>query len=535
MNWAFWLSNQLPELLLLPPAVGFIASLLLRHRLPSWLPTATAIFAIAILGGLAWKLEVDRAAETIARIPANEDLSVALKAESAQELANLRVDKLYVQQIAGRFLVVSGLNFWPIFSLVVVSAIVTRRGAEANPVGYLPTIYFFEATSILALTTNDVRVFLLSFEIGTVTFGVMLGLWGGLSRRAIAERFLIAQFWAASMMMIGLASLVVSIPWMKIEDSPARPAISYELSSLVYEIQKWMTTNEYSFHYGNIALPWLLFVLSIGFAIQFGLFPFHATQVSILSRVPGELATLYLAGFLPVASVGWWRLVLPIFPELLVGYDGLILFSTIGGAIWGAIRTLSPTGARERFGFLFLSLSSVSFLGCHCFSRVGMCGAWLMQQQLTLLFCTLLLAWKSQTSTPLPLQTSLPNAGQSFSNRTLTLLTCIPCLGLFASGYILVSELFRESTWIPLTIIAVAALCCVAIWTSTAKTELVCFSLSESLVLLLLATVVNLFPSLVLHQCEHEFARVFRRFERASVAVSAEPDSDDRQSSPRSE
>ena len=496
------------------------------------MPIANAAFALVVLGGLTWKFAIELGAETIARIPAEEDLSVAGTVDNAQILVNRQVDKQHARQLSGSILVVDGLNLWSIVSLVILTSVVVAGATHKFEFGFIPTTYFFQAMSIIALTANDLRLFLVTFELSFVTFGVILGTWGGLSRRAIAERFLIAHVWGASLLMLGLASLAVAVPWMKIEDSPSRPPITYELSTLVYEIQKWATANEFAFQYANEVFPWILVVLSAGFAISFGLFPFHASQTSILSKVPGELVTLYVAGVLPIASLGWWKYVLPLFPEMLIGIDWLILVSTIGGALWGALRALSPVGPREKIAFIFLSLSSASFLGCHSFTRVGMSGAWLMQQQLAVLLCAAMLAWDPRTNERNSGTTQPPRDHQQLSNQTLLLLSFLAALGLFGSGYLIVTDLFRDSPLTSVTMVLVAALCLAALCTSTIGSQFVSLRRIPSCALLLLVVIPSLFPSLLLHQSEHEFARVFRRFESAPPADSAEPDSEDRQSSP---
>lgn len=527
MDRAFWLWEQLPSVLLLSPVLACVVSVVLQRKIPTWFPLANVTVALFLLGGLTFRLESDYAIENAARVPTEVDLATSGSAESAQEFVNRRADKQLTHQRSGRLFVVDGLNLWPIVTLVVVATLVVRRAAFK----FVPAIYLFEASSIVALTANDLRVFLIASEICFITLGVLLGVWGGTSRRTTAERFLIVQIAASLLVMTGVAMLAIAVPWMKIEDSPVRPPITFELSRIVYEIGKWTTGNELAFQYGQEALPSLLLVMSIGLAAQCGLFPFHAPQTAIVGRAPGELASLYLAGFLPIASVGWWRFVLPLSPDLLVGFDGLILISTVGGAIWAALRALTPAEPRQKLAFIFVSLSAISFLGCHTFSRAGACGAWLMQQQLIFGYCSVLLAWNPLTADQ-PDPTMRFDSAKGISNRVLSLLVSIVCIGLFASGYVIMTELFRESIAIPLTILVVLSLCCLTVGTLRLSRELVPLNRVELILMVPLALVLNILPGLLLHQSEREFERTFRRFEYTAHAVSAEPDSEDRQSSP---
>jgi hypothetical protein len=207
---------------------------------------------------------------------------------------------------------------------------------------------------------------------------------------------------------------------------------------------------------------------------------------------------------------------------------------------------------------LFLGLSGISLLGCYCFTTIGMCGAWLMQQQLILVVCAVLLSRgtagvpdqqnegaapmnplisterSAETQTPFPtkLMASPDDAmqgrdQQKFSTQTLLLLLCLPALGLFATSCMIVSELLRDSLLLVTTVFVVGMLVM-----RTLHSMLIRDYLDERpehsvvgqerrirgpLILIgLLAIVVNLFPSWMLHQCEPEFDRVFRRFEHAA-------------------
>ena len=97
---------------------------------------------------------------------------------------------------------------------------------------------------------------------------VMIGTRGGLERRGLAERFLFAQFTGSALVVLGFAMLVVSVPWMKIEDSPTFPTISSNIGTLVYEAEKWASRNQLAFQYQNEVFPWMLLILSVGFAIR---------------------------------------------------------------------------------------------------------------------------------------------------------------------------------------------------------------------------------------------------------------------------
>jgi hypothetical protein len=360
---------------------------------------------------------------------------------------------------------------------------------------------------------------------------VLIGVWGGIARRPVVERFLIAQFWGSSIVMLGFAMLTVVVPWMKIEDAPDRSAISYDISTIIFEIRKWTTSNEFAFQYANEVFTWILFVLSLGFAVQFGLFPFHSPQMRVLGGVASEIIPLYLVGFVSMSAIGWWRIVLPLYPELLGEFGWLALIPSLSGAIWGGIRALVAPDPRQKLAFLSLTLWGLSVLASCSLSRLGMSGAWVMQQQLTILFSIVVLALGSPADTNAALPSSSVPPGR-ISNRTLLLCVCVPALGLFGSGYMIVVDLSRTGLLLAAMSFIIGAACCSAICSLRTNIRSIQNRGVQFVMVALIAVIANLLPGLLLHQCENEFARTFRRFERPIAAVSAEADEEDRQSPP---
>ena len=593
MNLLISLRDQLPPLLMLSPLIGFLvtsAAVRAGRDLVRHLAFANAICTLLILSGLVWRFESELNAEMMERRLTGEDVSVAGTLESAQAMVHRRVDKQRAERLARHLFLIDGINLWPTFVFVVMVALAAGEPdfLVGNSTWSVPSLLFYEAAMIGALTAQDLRVYLLSYAVGAFALSLLLGQWGGFERRVIAGRFLVTQFCGISFVMLGIAMLAIAVPWMKIEDSPARPAITWNISTIIFEIQKWTTNNELAFHYQNEVFPWMLLILSLGFAIQFGLFPFQSTQIRILEDSPRGIAVVYLTGLLPACSVGWLRFVAPLAPDLLVGFDWLILVPSLGGAAWGVFRALSPIEPRRKAALIYSSVFAVSLLGFYTFTRFGTSGGWLMQQQITLTLCLQLLAIESTNSGTQfgsPLTRILRSV---YSSRTLLLILCLSSLGLFASGFVIVFELSRDNLLLAMATLFVGACICETIYsfnslmnhraslglryaattTNVARRKLEGTTNDENplfptpqcqfdefreadhawqkpagnscsirfsrplLVVLLLAFVANLCPNLMLRQCEPEFARVFRRFEHVPPAISAERDSAERQTSP---
>ncbi len=545
MTWLGTLLDQLPTLLVLSPAMGFLVTLAAaksERELVRYLAISSTASTLIILGMVFWHQQSELSSELAQRRALAAESSSLTTPQGTLEMVHGQLERRHAERIRRRWFVIDGTNLCPAFLLVVLTGVVFWK-AEPN-VGnlnwFFPSVLLLQAASLAALLAYDLRIYQIAFGISVLALSVILGQWGGANRRELVARFLFAQTCGCAFVMLGFAMLVVAVPWMKIEDSPSLPTISWHIGTISYEIQKWTTGNELAFQYRNEVFPWILLILSLGFAIQFGLFPFHSWQVAVLSHVPNSLAVLTVAGLLSSCGIGWLRFVVPLAPELLAAFDWLILVPSLGAAIWGSLRALSPGEARQRAAFLFVSLSGVSLLGCFVMTRAAISGTWLMQQQLTVAVCGAMIAispgnLRSRKDELFASEDSANSnpSGHGGAFRNLLLMASLPMLGLFASGFIIMSELLRESVWVTLFAFVAIAMILRAIFSLlnsdvpgqspalSATFETKRFRVPMAVVLLL-AAIVNLFPHQLLRQCEPDFLRIFRRFERPSTSVLSE-------------
>lgn len=548
MDWLTTLRDQLPLLLVLSPFVGFFVT----WAASRYAPDLTRNFAVSnclctvfILVGVEWQFESEHMAEA-ALVQSVEDgesvqgIEVASPSELRRKLERLRTDRIRQQR-----LVADGVNLFPVLLLTLMVTLIVCQFTQSKTKGYsfIPLILLFHAASLGALLANDVIVFLMLWGLSVFCLSLMFGQYGSGERRSIAERFLWAQAWGSALTLLGMAMLTVSVPWMKIQDSMGTPAVSTNLADLIQDIQKWTTRNELAFHYQSEVFPWMLLILSVGFAIISGLFPFHSIQIDVLRKVPPDLAILYLVGGLAAARIGWFRFVMPLSPDLLASFDEWVMISSIGGAIWGGLRVFGASDPREQSAYAFLAVSAISLMGSYTFTRIGMCGSWLMQQQLNVLMCvTLLTTMSGKTQSE-----SGPRVARFgeplFPGRSLLLLVSLPILCFFSSGFLIVSELFRESFAL-VAIMSIAATLLVFkvssvlnerfAWEQRGEFKRLAFTTLPRPVLVsyVFAYIVASSPSLLLRQCEPEIVRVFRRFEQSQAAVPADSDFVQRQSAP---
>ena len=549
MDWLTSLRDQLPLLLVLSPLIGFVVTLVAARFEPGLVRTlaiSNALCSLFILAGLEWQFEWDLATDAdIVRLAEREIAKSDTEIGSISEVRRT-LDRRRVERLRHQWFAVDGTNLFPVLLMVVITIIVIQRSDSSpdNNRWLIPLVMLFETASLGLMTTYDLRIYLILSASSTVIISVLIGQYGNSDRRSNAEQFLSVKYCGGAFVAVGFAMLVVAVPWMKIQDSTNTQSISWNIASITQEIQKWATRNELAYHYVYECFPWMLLVLSVGFAIQAGLFPFHSTQISVMSNARPEIAVLFLAGTLSASRVGWLRFVMPLAPDLMVSFDDWMLIPSLGGAVWGAFRAMAPTESRYRPAYVYLSISGVLLLGCYCFTRIGMAGAWLMQQQLTVIMCSILMMIDDRrVPSNDKSQVREPFDRLRLTTRGLLLLACFPILGFFASSYLIVAELLNDNLLLAATVFVIAAMIISVLKLAIDQHDRLEVRVGSEinfkwrfpiwfLVMFSLTIASTVFPGWLLHQSEPEFARVFRRYEQTPSADFAEPATKDRQSAP---
>ena len=547
MTWLTTLQDQLPLLLVLSPLIGFLVTWganRIEVSLVRPLAISNLACTLAILGGMEWQFEADLAANVRTIRQAKQESSAISHDFDPTDEVFRKLARQRNARLAQHGFAMDGINLFAVLTLVLITHGVIWQ-TDASQVGerqWIPILMLFESTASGVLLAHDVRVFLFLLTASVILMSLLIGLCGGSMRRQHAERFLLAQFCGGAFITLGLAMLVVAVPWMQIPDSTSLPAVVYDFASLLQEIRNWGPRNELAYQYQSEVFPWLILLMSVGFAIQSGLFPFHAWQIRLLSDLPPMIAILFLVGSSTACSVGWFRFVLPLAPEMLVPLDRWLLIPALLGAIWGALRAIAlgrdDRQWREIAASVLMSLNSIALMGAYTFTRAGMLGCWLMQQQLAI-YAVVLFIMIGSPRLQFQETTQAKSSRQPRLGRTGLLLLGLALFGLFGSGFLLISELFFQSLlltaavfFISLSLIANVILPQFPQISPERRVDLELAAktpLSGLLILgFVVAIVVSLFPAWLLHQSDPEFARVFRRFESTAMADSAESDSGER-------
>jgi NADH-quinone oxidoreductase subunit M len=237
-------------------------------------------------------------------------------------------------------------------ALVTLSAVWVAPKVEKHEGLYYVSLLFISAGVIGAFASLDI-LFLYSFhELALIPTFLMIGIWGSGDRQAAAWKATIYLGLGSFVLLIGLIALYISIPaGMRTLD--------------IRELDKLVSTG--AFHPSAVIYP----VLLVGFGSLVSLFPFHSWAPPAYACAPAPAAMLHAGVLKKFGLYGLIRIALPLFPDAIQAFNGLLLLLVIGNILYIGYVTVSQKrldwtigySSVMHMGYIFLGLASLNLLG----------------------------------------------------------------------------------------------------------------------------------------------------------------------------
>ncbi|KAA5543321.1 complex I subunit 4 family protein [Adhaeribacter rhizoryzae] len=205
-----------------------------------------------------------------------------------------------------------------------------------NPNVFYALILFMQMGLIGVFTAFDAFLFYFFWEVALIPIYFISAVWGGERRIPITFKFFIYTIFGSLFMLVGFVYLYFQTPGTHTSDINA----FYQLS---------LDTTQQS---------WIFWFLFIAFAIKMPVFPFHTWQPDTYTESPTQ-ATMLLSGImLKMGIYGVIRWLLPIVPQGVSQWDGLVLVLSIIGIVYGSIIAI-----RQRDLKRLVAYSSIGHVG----------------------------------------------------------------------------------------------------------------------------------------------------------------------------
>ena len=260
------------------------------------------------------------------------------------------------------FLALDGLSFWyVVLSGFLLPLVVLFSLNQKSP------LYFFLLFSIVTLSNGvflsfDGILFYIFFELSLLPLFFLIFIWGGKERIYASFKFLIYTFFASLFLLAGFVIMMLMNKTSTGEISAS--LLDFYLLDFVFIQGQPFSTQSL-----------LFFCFVIAFAVKTPLAPFH-TWLPLAHVEAPTGASVYLAAVvLKMGTYGWFRFVLPLFPEASTYYSPLLLFLAVFSLIYASLLAFAQTDIKKLVAYSSVAHMAYVLIGVFAFNIYGLQGA----------------------------------------------------------------------------------------------------------------------------------------------------------------
>ena len=228
---------------------------------------------------------------------------------------------------------------------------------DADPKGYTAWMLILETACLGALTSLDVFLFFLFFELTLPPMYMLIGRWGGPRRSAAALKFFIYTFAGSALMLVALIAL----------------AVLHERATgqLTFDVITLTTQQHFSSGVGVV----LFLGFAAAFAVKVPIFPFHTwlPDAQVEASTGGSMV---LAGVMfSLGTYGLVRYCIQMFPHASVTMAPLMLTLGAIGVVYGFLVAVVQTDFKRMIAYTLVADLGVIIVGLFAFTGQGLSGA----------------------------------------------------------------------------------------------------------------------------------------------------------------
>lgn len=247
------------------------------------------------------------------------------------------------------------------FALIAVSAIVLPLSIVASfTINHRVKEFFLW---MLVLQTGiygvflalDYFLFFIFFEVSLVPMYFIIGIWGGARREYAAIKFFIYTLLGSAIMLVGILALYFGSG---LDPRTFDVLVLAEQSSLPTTLQ-W----------------WIFLAFFAGFAVKVPIFPFHTWLPDAHVEAPTG-GSMILAGILlKMGTYGFFRFMLPTFPDAAKAFAPVLSILAIIGIIYGALAAMAQKDLKRLVAYSSVSHMGFVILGVAAMTPISLNGA----------------------------------------------------------------------------------------------------------------------------------------------------------------
>ena len=259
------------------------------------------------------------------------------------------------------FLGIDGLSFWYVVLSALLLPMVVLSSWKKNSPLYFFLLFALASTVTGAFLSFDGILFYLFFEMSLLPLFFLIYLWGGEQKSYAAFKFLIYTFFSSLFLLVAFISLMLI-------HKDSSQALSFSLLDF-YKLDLVFVKGAFL-----SAQSLLFFSVSLAFVVKTPLVPFHSWLPLAHVQAPAA-ASVYLAALLlKMGTYGWFRLVVPLFPEASDVYAPALLFLAVFGLIYTSLVAFAQKDMKKIIAYSSVAHMAYVLLGVFSFNSYGLAG-----------------------------------------------------------------------------------------------------------------------------------------------------------------
>ena len=259
------------------------------------------------------------------------------------------------------FLALDGLSFWYIQLSSFLFPLVILSSSKEKSLGYFSLLFTLVSLSNGVFLSFDGILFYIFFELSLFPLFFLIFLWGGEKKVYASFKFLIYTFFAGLFLLGGFIAMML---------------IQKEQTGQISASLLDFYLLDFVFIEGAFCTQTLLFFcFAFAFAVKTPLVPFHSWLPLAHVEAPTG-ASVYLAALiLKMGTYGWFRFVIPLFPEASLFYAPVLLFLASVSLIYSSFVALAQTDLKKLIAYSSVAHMSYVLFGLFAFNLYGIQGA----------------------------------------------------------------------------------------------------------------------------------------------------------------
>jgi len=333
--------NQLLDIVILLPLVGFLVTLLIPRSNPSLVRTFTVAWALITFL-----------------------VSIGLICGFNSDAAGLQFETNFIWIASPEIhyhVGIDGISLWLIILstfLTPIAIMVSWRSIQSRPKEFYAFLLLLEFGLVGVFAAFDLFLFYVFWEVCLVPMYFLIGIWGHDRRIYAAVKFFLYTMAGSVLMLVAIIYLYLRVG-----------AGSFDYSTILSAIQSGRTP------LASGEELWLFLAFFLAFAIKVPLFPLHTWLPDAHVEAPTAGSVMLASVMLKMGTYGLVRFCLPLFPNAAHACAPWIIPLAITGIIYGALVAMVQPNMKKLVAYSSVSHLGFVVLGIFSFTQMGLDGA----------------------------------------------------------------------------------------------------------------------------------------------------------------